>query len=74
MINIIVVLNLSLILNKMFLQGYEVGCVSNYRWNLYQETEKQFCKGSELLNGFSLSPQKWDALGINVVYDGIMRR
>ncbi|CAB4381172.1 unnamed protein product [Rhizophagus irregularis] len=54
-------------------KGYNVGCVSNHRWNLYQETEKQFCKGSELLNGFSLSPQKWDALGINVVYDGIMR-
>lgn len=56
------------------IQGYGVGCISDYRWNSYKETEKQFYKGSELLNGFNLSPQKWNALGVNVVHDGIMRR
>ncbi|RIA94680.1 glucose inhibited division protein A-domain-containing protein [Glomus cerebriforme] len=54
-------------------KGYEIGCVSSYRWNIYQETEKHFYKGLELLNEFTLSPQKWNTLGVNVVYDGIMR-
>ncbi|CAI2163089.1 5976_t:CDS:10 [Funneliformis geosporum] len=54
-------------------KGYEAGFVSNYRWEIYRKTEEQFRKGLELLHDFRLSPQKWNALGVNLAYDGTMR-
>ena len=56
-----------------FIQGYEARCVSSYRWNIYRETEEQFRKGFKLLHDFKLSPQKWNAFGINIARDGTMR-
>ncbi|CAG8452766.1 5094_t:CDS:10 [Acaulospora morrowiae] len=53
--------------------GNEAGCVSEHRWKCYQEIEEQILKGTELLRKFSFSPQKWNAMGINVGFDGVVR-
>ncbi|RHZ47083.1 hypothetical protein Glove_593g34 [Diversispora epigaea] len=54
-------------------KGYEAGCISEYRWKCYQETEEQIRKGTEILQKYSFSPQKWNSLGIRVVLDGVIR-
>ncbi|KAF0441193.1 glucose-inhibited division protein A subfamily [Gigaspora margarita] len=54
-------------------KGYQAGCVSSYRYNMYQQTEEQIHRGTKLLQDYVLSPQKWNELGIKVCLDGNVR-
>ncbi|CAG8477868.1 9561_t:CDS:10 [Ambispora gerdemannii] len=42
-------------------------------WKLFKETESQMSRGTQILEDFELSPQKWKVLGININQDGIKR-
>ncbi|CAG8794355.1 26932_t:CDS:10, partial [Gigaspora margarita] len=54
-------------------KGYQAGCVSSYRYNMYQQTEEQIHRGTKLLQDYVVSPQKWNELGIKVCLDGNVR-
>ncbi|KAF9586680.1 Mitochondrial Translation Optimization [Lunasporangiospora selenospora] len=54
-------------------KGYEAGCISDYRWKMFQETERDMERGMEMMNNFTLSPPKWTELGLGRSDDGIKR-
>ncbi|KAI7820113.1 glucose inhibited division protein A-domain-containing protein [Gamsiella multidivaricata] len=54
-------------------KGYEAGCVSEYRWNVYQQMERDMSRGMQLMNDFKLSPVKWAEFGFGKSDDGIKR-
>ncbi|KAG0096432.1 Mitochondrial Translation Optimization [Podila epicladia] len=51
----------------------EAGCVTDYRWRVYQEMEKEMQRGIELMSNFVLSPVKWAEYGFGKSDDGIKR-
>ncbi|CAG8653647.1 15826_t:CDS:10, partial [Cetraspora pellucida] len=54
-------------------KGYQAGCVSTYRYSMFQQTEEQIHRGTKLLQNYTLPPQKWNELEINVCLDGHVR-
>ncbi|KAF9912429.1 Mitochondrial Translation Optimization [Lobosporangium transversale] len=54
-------------------KGYEAGCVTEYRWKVYQQMEDEMSKGMELMSEFKLSPAKWAEYGFGKSDDGIKR-
>ncbi|KAG0335972.1 Mitochondrial Translation Optimization, partial [Podila humilis] len=54
-------------------KAYEAGCVSDYRWRVFQEMEKDMERGIELMNNLVLSPSKWAEHGFGKSDDGIKR-
>ncbi|CAG8502099.1 4810_t:CDS:10, partial [Scutellospora calospora] len=54
-------------------KGYQAGCVSKYRYDMYQQTEEQLHRGTKLLKDYVLPPQKWNELGVKVCLDGYVR-
>ncbi|KAF9545959.1 Mitochondrial Translation Optimization [Mortierella hygrophila] len=53
--------------------GYEAGCVTDYRWNVYQKMEAEMNKGMQLMSEFKLSPAKWAEYGFGKSDDGVKR-
>ncbi|KAI8595674.1 putative MTO1 protein [Dissophora ornata] len=54
-------------------KGYEAGCVTDYRWNVYQQMEGDMHRGMQLMNDLKLSPSKWTEYGLGKSDDGIKR-
>ncbi|KAF9966964.1 Mitochondrial Translation Optimization [Mortierella alpina] len=54
-------------------KGREAGCVTDYRWKVYQQMEEEMTRGMELMNELKLSPHKWTELGLGKSDDGIKR-
>ncbi|KAG0380702.1 Mitochondrial Translation Optimization [Mortierella sp. AD032] len=54
-------------------KGYEAGCVTDYRWNIYQKMEAEMNRGMQLMSETKLSPVKWAEFGFNKSDDGVKR-
>ncbi|KAF9143043.1 Mitochondrial Translation Optimization [Mortierella sp. GBA39] len=54
-------------------KGYEAGCVTDYRWNVYQKMEAEMNRGMQLMSEFKLSPAKWAEYGFGKSDDGVKR-
>ncbi|KAF9925923.1 Mitochondrial Translation Optimization [Mortierella alpina] len=54
-------------------KGHEAGCVTDYRWKVYQKMEEEMKRGMELMNELKLSPHKWAEFGLGKSDDGIKR-
>ncbi|KAG0309573.1 Mitochondrial Translation Optimization [Dissophora globulifera] len=54
-------------------KGYEAGCVTDYRWRVYQQMEEDMKRGMQLMSDFKLSPFKWSEFGFGKSDDGIKR-
>ncbi|CAO3569810.1 unnamed protein product [Mortierella alpina] len=54
-------------------KGHEAGCVTDYRWKVYQQMEEEMTRGIQLMNELKLSPHKWTELGLGKSDDGIKR-
>ncbi|KAH7046929.1 mitochondrial translation optimization protein [Linnemannia elongata] len=54
-------------------KGYEAGCVTDYRWNVYQKMEAEMNRGMLLMSEFKLSPAKWAEYGFGKSDDGVKR-
>jgi len=55
-------------------KGYEAGCVTDYRWNVFQRMERDMERGMQLMKNFKLSPIKWAEYGFDKSDDGVKRR
>ncbi|KAG0053671.1 Mitochondrial Translation Optimization [Gryganskiella cystojenkinii] len=51
----------------------EAGCVSDYRWRVFQEMEAEMSRGMELMSNFVLTPYKWAEYGFGKSDDGVKR-
>ncbi|KAF9393711.1 Mitochondrial Translation Optimization [Podila verticillata] len=51
----------------------EAGCVTDYRWRVFQEMEKEMQRGVELMSNYVLSPVKWAEYGFGKSDDGVKR-
>ncbi|KAF9189758.1 Mitochondrial Translation Optimization [Haplosporangium sp. Z 767] len=54
-------------------KGYEAGCVTDYRWRVFEKIESEMKRGMELMNDLILSPSKWAEYGLGRSDDGIKR-
>ncbi|KAF9905782.1 Mitochondrial Translation Optimization [Linnemannia zychae] len=54
-------------------KGYEAGCVTDYRWNIYQKMEADMNRGMQLMSETKLSPFKWAEYGFSKSDDGVKR-
>ncbi|KAF9366441.1 Mitochondrial Translation Optimization [Mortierella sp. NVP85] len=54
-------------------KGYEAGCVTDYRWNVFQRMERDMERGMQLMKNFKLSPIKWAEYGFDKSDDGVKR-
>lgn len=53
-------------INRLFILGYEIGCVSKERYDKLIETEKEISAGIEILLATNMSRYKWrKALGFS---------
>ncbi|KAF9947945.1 Mitochondrial Translation Optimization [Modicella reniformis] len=54
-------------------KGFEAGCVTEYRWNMYQSMERDMERGMKLMGDLKLSPLKWAEYGFSKSDDGVKR-
>ncbi|KAF9121100.1 Mitochondrial Translation Optimization [Mortierella sp. 14UC] len=54
-------------------KGYEAGCVTDYRWNVYQKMEVEMNRGMQLMAEIKMSPAKWAEYGFGKSDDGVKR-
>jgi tRNA uridine 5-carboxymethylaminomethyl modification enzyme len=55
-------------------KGFDVGCVGEYRMQLYRQKKCAIDLACQALDSFTLSPHRWrELLGITIASDGIKR-
>lgn len=53
--------------------GYNIGCVGKYRYNVFKDKYAQIEKYKDLCNKLSISPNKLDTFGVKTKKDGTLR-
>jgi len=54
-------------------RGFEIGCVSEHRWRVFEERMKALESARDILAGISVTPSEAAGLGLRVNQDGVRR-